>query len=609
MDEARPDPQRPPDQPQPRPPAAPRPQPPARPHPARDGYKETIESVLIAFILAFVFRAFVVEAFVIPSGSMAPTLLGAHMRFDCEQCGWQFDVNYPGASQTDTVDIPPVYSGNLSAHCANCGFKIRRLDLDAGLRGVPPPPQPATNPTVRYGDRILVLKYLSLFRQPARWDVVVFKSPSAGAQDYAVNFIKRLVGGPGETIMLLDGDIYACPNDQAEQARRRHGDDWVAHAPWKVQTKHQTAQEALWRIIYDNDFFPRQLPGLSQAWVMPWKQEAGSGWTTGSPQEPSRIVRFDNPAGSGTLQFDRTANRGTYPFTDWLPYNESRPGTPFYGWDTYGDEAVPRWNVSDLRLKFAYQRLAGEGPLRASMTKYGHRFTAELTPSAARLIHQKPDGTSTQIGPDVRLDPARGWVMVDLQNVDYRASLRLDGREVLATTAADYAPDLPGHLLPLHREHLQRAGRGDNRQRTRDVFPPPAVELQAADQSCELAHLSLWRDIYYTPLGAYMEANRHGSPENPARLGRAGDGLTAQGTPQENEYFVLGDNSILSLDARAWRDPVDLAREADLFVEPGRVPERFMLGKAFFVYWPAGYRPVRTSPGIIPNFGEMRFIH
>src|ERR1043166_7177565 len=56
--------------------------------------KETLESILVAFILAFIFRAFIVEAFVIPTGSMAPTLLGAHMRFTCNDCGYRFDVNY-----------------------------------------------------------------------------------------------------------------------------------------------------------------------------------------------------------------------------------------------------------------------------------------------------------------------------------------------------------------------------------------------------------------------------------------------------------------------------------------------------------------------------------
>ena len=43
---------------------------------AEGSVRETIESIIIAFVLAFVFRAFVVEAFVIPTGSMAPTLLG-----------------------------------------------------------------------------------------------------------------------------------------------------------------------------------------------------------------------------------------------------------------------------------------------------------------------------------------------------------------------------------------------------------------------------------------------------------------------------------------------------------------------------------------------------
>src|SRR6188768_3378676 len=65
--------------------------------PKRDNHgsvKETLESILVAFILAFIFRAFVVEAFVIPTGSMAPTLLGAHMRFTCKDCGYKFDANY-----------------------------------------------------------------------------------------------------------------------------------------------------------------------------------------------------------------------------------------------------------------------------------------------------------------------------------------------------------------------------------------------------------------------------------------------------------------------------------------------------------------------------------
>src|ERR1700740_966168 len=72
-------------------------------------YKETIESILVAFILAFIFRAFVVEAFVIPTGSMAPTLYGAHVRYHCADCGYTFDVGIRTSSSNtgeDELDIP-----------------------------------------------------------------------------------------------------------------------------------------------------------------------------------------------------------------------------------------------------------------------------------------------------------------------------------------------------------------------------------------------------------------------------------------------------------------------------------------------------------------------
>src|SRR5450755_1754045 len=86
-------------------------------------YKETVESILIAFILAFIFRAFVVEAFVIPTGSMAPTLFGAHMRLHCPDCGYTFDVNYPPPGERSTDgDEPNVPANDIRKreyHCPN----------------------------------------------------------------------------------------------------------------------------------------------------------------------------------------------------------------------------------------------------------------------------------------------------------------------------------------------------------------------------------------------------------------------------------------------------------------------------------------------------------
>ena len=54
--------------------------------------RETVESVVIAFTLALLFRAFEAEAFVIPTGSMAPTLMGRHKDLACESCGRDFRV-------------------------------------------------------------------------------------------------------------------------------------------------------------------------------------------------------------------------------------------------------------------------------------------------------------------------------------------------------------------------------------------------------------------------------------------------------------------------------------------------------------------------------------
>src|SRR4051794_19498750 len=160
--------------------------------------KETIESILVAFIFAFIFRAFVVEAFVIPTGSMAPTLLGAHMRFRCNDCGYRFDANYSPEQTAGGDDLyiptraraPGPNQRRRDIYCPNCGYKIAAQDpLD--------PDNAADSPPVHYGDRILVLKYLYLSQHPQRWDVVVFKSPAAEDNNkpptYQQNFIKRLI--------------------------------------------------------------------------------------------------------------------------------------------------------------------------------------------------------------------------------------------------------------------------------------------------------------------------------------------------------------------------------------------------------------------------------
>ena len=83
-------------------------------------------------------------------------------------------------------------------------------------------PSSSMEPNLLVGDRLFVTKYSYgyskhsfpfsppiinsriFFNSPKRGDVVVFKTPSDNRTDY----IKRLIGLPGDKIQFIDGDVY-----------------------------------------------------------------------------------------------------------------------------------------------------------------------------------------------------------------------------------------------------------------------------------------------------------------------------------------------------------------------------------------------------------------
>ena len=97
---------------------------------------ETLQSLVVAFVLAMTFRGFITEGFVIPTGSMAPTLMGQHYRMHSNQTGY----TYP----TD---------GDA---------KIGKYDPMLG-RQTQLAPADRNNPEQSMGDRILVVKCMYPF--------------------------------------------------------------------------------------------------------------------------------------------------------------------------------------------------------------------------------------------------------------------------------------------------------------------------------------------------------------------------------------------------------------------------------------------------------------
>ena len=122
--------------------------------------------------------------------------------------------------------------------------------------------------------------------------------------------------------------------------------------------------------------------------------------------------------------------------------------------------------------------------------------------------------------------------------------------------------------------------------------------------ACSLRHLILMRDIYYTQMRIHFSQTSSIDPGGVAPgTGTIGNPITLK----KGQYFVLGDNSNYSDDSRAWNRVEPMWRK--LHLPLGVVPQRYMIGRAFMVYWPAGYRPFHfLNWPIIPNVGKMRFI-
>jgi hypothetical protein len=76
----------------------------------------------------------------------------------------------------------------------------------------------------------------------------------------------------------------------------------------------------------------------------------------------------------------------------------------------------------------------------------------------------------------------------------------------------------------------------------------------------------------------------------------------------DDEFFVLGDNSPASLDSRYWKVP-GTGNDGRQYRQ-GTVPGDYLVGKAFFVYWPGPFKPFNDTKlvKLMERRGLVRFL-
>lgn len=367
---------------------------------AGERLRREIPAVLIAIALALLIRQFVMEAFVIPTGSMAPTLLGAHIDVTCRHCGYTMHVT---SKWLEDAARP---SWHISRPCPSCGQPIDRYLADRDVRADrtaevacsycghtffhdfgPEWPRtfsqrcplcglvseiPIGPDDLRGGNKVLVDKVSYLFVEPARWDIIVFKNP----EDPSRTFIKRLVGLPGETVEIRNGDVYV----DGEIAR-----------------KSDAAQEAMWQLVHDSDL---PVPGED-----PWEIVRGTAERWG---QAYRLDGRPSPEGGGETLL--------------------RYGREIRDFNAYDSQGFGMTEVGDVRLRLMVTADAAGGRVILRVTEGERTYTLEV-PTGDDGTLLLLDGERVVASAAVSLSPGTTY-RIGLANVDDRVYATVDGRAV-----------------------------------------------------------------------------------------------------------------------------------------------------------------------------------
>ncbi len=467
--------------------------------------RPTVEFLVLLSLSILLLRTFAAEAYIVPTGSMAPTLLGDHEEIVCPRCAMRFALGYDG----DSRSAKPL--------CPNCGTVV--LDRAAAI--------------ACSGDRVLVQKFVYDLRRPERWEVAVFHNPSEPTQAY----VKRVVGLPGESIQIVQGDVWI--NGQ-------------------IARKTLREQRAMRILVYDNNFVPND--GARYPRWLPRRDRAGQRLPSGWHAVATRFVHEPIPP--------TVPVRGREPI-DWIEYhhrgadrtNRSAPVSDFLAYN--GGELPGENPVNDLMLEANLTCGDNVRDLTVRINSGGDRFFLSLPVGGQGALNVRLPGRT--LAP-LRVRPqglaalaaaTSRTVHLEISVMDRRLQAALDG--TLLFDPIDFDDPL--------------------------VFPNSGespVALGVRSGSVVVGDLRLYRDVHYTSSLANIPRRPFGV-DSPYLLGT-------------DEFFVLGDNSPVSNDSRFWTAspvvPGELFLGKPFLVHlPGQVVPLKVFGRS--VYWVPDPREIR----------------
>ena len=506
-------------------------------------------------ITAELIRKFAAEAFVIPTGAMAPTLLGRHKAFDCPKCGHRYRVNASGEVDSAGQSRGPRFRV-IGGTCPMCRYSIS-------------PGAAAAKPKIfewTGRDRILVGKASYKLAEPERWDVAVFKYPG----DVRVNYVKRIVGLPHETIRISLGDLFV----------KAEGKDQFA-----IARRPPATVKALLQIVFDNDYAPKI---IEQGWPARWTarrgpEDAAGRWvaskdhlsfTTGGKTDEEVRLRYEHRVPSP--QDWRQMALGSWPedatlqpqlVSDFLAYNTSR--TQMFA---DADREPPpeglglHW-VGDLAVQCTLELKGKTGQAVLELVEGGRRMrcrfdvaTGEARLSIDGLDSFGPKATTAVRGP--------GTYEILLANVDDQLLLWVDKKLVRFDVATTYHP------------------LGNTRPKPADLAPAGVASRGAA---LRVSRLKLFRDNYYIAVGGPQHSPfprvitdfkdfrfPHRVLSEPG-LWAAFDRMNqVEFSLGADQFLMLGDNSARSKDSRLWA-----AEGVHHYVA-----RKLLVGKVLWLYFP-----------------------